>query len=283
MKGVARGAEASRADRPLAVAAIQARTSSTRLPRKVLADLAGAPLVVRIAERLRLARRVERVLVLTSLEPSDDELAETCGAAGIEVRRGPLDDVLARYLTLLDELGPRYVARITGDAPCVAPEFVDAQIDALSAFDGDVVELAGGPCEGTLGGQGVISARALRSAAASSRDARDREHCASFELARRRADLRCVRLAIDPRYRVSGLRLAVDEAPDLALARAIFERFVPLQGVGFDLRDALDWLAREPSGTAQAAQNAGVAESQANRAHRALVAQARGSIVGEWP
>ncbi len=41
-----------------AVIGIQARMSSTRLPGKMLADLAGEPLVVRVVERARAARRV---------------------------------------------------------------------------------------------------------------------------------------------------------------------------------------------------------------------------------
>ena len=88
------------------VAGVQARCGSTRLPRKVLADLAGRTLIERVVERAWRARLVDRVVVLTSTESSDDELAALCEARDIEVRRGSEGDVLSRYLDRDDEIGP---------------------------------------------------------------------------------------------------------------------------------------------------------------------------------
>ena len=120
------------------VCGVQARLGSTRLPAKVLADLAGAPLIMRVVERARRARRVDETFVLTSDDPSDDPLAEALEARGVPLRRGPLLDVYARYAALVDELGPDCVVRVTGDAPLVEPSFIDLQLDALAAHDGDL-------------------------------------------------------------------------------------------------------------------------------------------------
>ncbi len=84
------------------LAILQARMSSSRLPGKVLLPLAGAPMIVRQIERVRRARRIDRLVVATSDDPSDDELARTLAAAGVAVHRGPLDDVLARFIGALD-------------------------------------------------------------------------------------------------------------------------------------------------------------------------------------
>ena len=83
------------------LAVLQARMSSTRLPGKVLADVAGAPMILRQIERLRRCRRIDRIAVATSTDPTDDGLAAMLVLHDIPVHRGPLDDVLARYIGAL--------------------------------------------------------------------------------------------------------------------------------------------------------------------------------------
>lgn len=79
------------------IALLQARTSSTRLPGKVLKPLLGEPMILRQIERLRRVRNIDRLMVVTSDRPSDDPLAVCCEGAGVEVFRGSLDDVLDRF------------------------------------------------------------------------------------------------------------------------------------------------------------------------------------------
>ena len=79
------------------LAVLQARLSSTRLPGKVMRPLLGRPMIERQIERLRRAARIDRLVVATSVEASDDPLAAWCAASGVDVFRGPLDDVLARF------------------------------------------------------------------------------------------------------------------------------------------------------------------------------------------
>jgi spore coat polysaccharide biosynthesis protein SpsF len=114
------------------LAVLQARMSSTRLPGKVMADVAGAPMILRQIERLGRARRVDRMVVATSTDRSDDSLAAVLALHGVPVHRGPLDDVLARYEGALDAFGPaEIVVRLTGDCPLADPEAVDATIALL--------------------------------------------------------------------------------------------------------------------------------------------------------
>ncbi len=92
--------------------------SSTRLPGKVLMPLAGAPMILRQIERVARARRIDRLVVATSVDTSDDQLAAVVKGAGVAVHRGPLDDVLARFIGALDACGPaEHVVRLTGDCP----------------------------------------------------------------------------------------------------------------------------------------------------------------------
>lgn len=260
------------------VAGVQARLSSTRLPGKVLADVAGKPLIQRVVERTRAARLVDEVIVLTSEEPSDDPLAQAMDELGIPCRRGSLPDVLSRYGALLQDYGPEYVVRVTGDCPLVESSFIDAQLEALIAFDADFTWIAPGGIEGTLCGQGALSARALERAL-SSTDPRDREHVGGFFFQRERASFRHVELLVDPLYRRAGLRLAVDEPADLELVRAVFAA-LDRPDERFSLADAIRWLDRHPKVRAG---NAEVVESSANREVQAKKRNAPAELVGRWP
>ena len=112
------------------LAVLQARMSSSRLPGKVMAEVAGAPMIERQIERLRRARLIDEVVVATSVDASDDALARHVEGLGVGVHRGSLDDVLGRYVGALQAFGPAdHVARLTGDCPLTDPEVIDATLD----------------------------------------------------------------------------------------------------------------------------------------------------------
>jgi spore coat polysaccharide biosynthesis protein SpsF len=250
------------------VAGIQARMGSRRCPGKSLADLGGRALIERVWERTRRASLVDEAVVLTSVDPSDDVLVEHLEARRIPFRRGPLADVLARYLDLAHELDPRFLVRVTGDCPFVEPDFIDLQLGALRAFDADLVRVdRSADVAGTLGGQSVFSARALRLVEASD-DPRDREHVGSFFFVRHAPELSEVEVEVDPVYARPGLRLQVDEPADLEFVRAVWAA-ADVEGDGsFPLPRALRWIADHAEVRAL---NAGVRESADNRALRCLV------------
>ena len=112
-------------------AIIQARMSSSRLPGKVMLDLAGAPVLVRVVERVRSAKLVDVVAVATSTDPSDDPIAALCEERNIALFRGPLDDVLARYIGAAHALGCETIVRITSDCPLIDPSVIDLCIETF--------------------------------------------------------------------------------------------------------------------------------------------------------
>jgi spore coat polysaccharide biosynthesis protein SpsF len=251
----------------VAVAGVQARLSSTRLPGKVLLDVAGKPLIQRVVERVRRATRIDEVLVLTSLHPTDDPLASKLEELGIPYRRGLLEDVLSRFTALVEEFEPDVVVRVCADSPLIEPEIIDLEIDALRDEGADLIEFRGnehGECEGTLGGVSVVSTRALM-AARNSKDPRDLEHVGSFFYRLHKKALRCAALVVPEAYRARELRLCVDEEPDLELMRRVFAHFAPVED--FSTADAVQWLRENPD---VGAINHGVEESRDNQALRRL-------------
>ena len=110
------------------LAILQARMSSRRLPGKVLKPIMGEPMLARQIERLRRAKTIDRLVVATSNDPSDDAIAALCAKLGADCFRGSLDNVLDRFCKAAELYQPEQVVRLTGDCPLADPEVIDAVV-----------------------------------------------------------------------------------------------------------------------------------------------------------
>lgn len=219
---------------------VQARMSSTRLPGKVLLPLAGAPLVARMMERVARVSRATLRVVATSDRPDDDRLADVCREHGIAVARGPLDDVLARFLRAVP---PDHdtVVRLTADCPLVDPALVDRHVEVFlrerprAEYVTNAVERSfpdGLDVE-------VVSRDLLVRADREPLEPHDREHVLTW--ARRNARIEPVRQAVD----LSALRWTLDTPADYEAISEIFESLYP-ERPDFDSGDVYRLLARRP-------------------------------------
>jgi len=200
--------------------------SSTRLPGKVLRPLAGAPMLLRQIERLRRCRRIDRLIVATSEDRTDDVLADALGEAGVAVHRGELDDVLARYINALDVHGPAdHVVRLTGDCPLADPALIDSVIDHHLRTGADYASNTWGRRSFPKGLDAeVMRADVLRLAGLEAREPYEREHVTAFIYAR------------PERFRIEGLtqeadegdvRWTVDLPEDYAFVAAVYGALYP--------------------------------------------------------
>ena len=110
------------------LAILQARVSSTRLPRKVLKPILGVPMILRQIERIKRANCIDKLVVATSTDSSDDELFELCQHHEIVCLRGSLNDVLDRFYQVAILYNPAHVVRLTGDCPLADPRIIDEVI-----------------------------------------------------------------------------------------------------------------------------------------------------------
>lgn len=199
--------------------------SSTRLPGKVLKPVAGAPMILRQVERVRRAGRIDRLVVATSDQAGDDPLAAVLSDAGVEVFRGPLDDVLARFLGALEAHPAEHVVRLTADCPLADPGLIDAAVARHLATGADYtanrVASAGYPK-----GQDVevITARALRRAGAEAATPEEHEHV-TWGVWNHPERYRIERLA--PPVDEGEVRWTVDRPDDLEFVRAVYEALYP--------------------------------------------------------
>jgi len=101
---------------------IQCRTGSTRFPGKVLADICGQPMLLRQLRRLQKLSGISKLIVATSDNPGDDAIEELCRQNNFNCFRGPLNDVMNRFILCAHKFGVRYIIRVGGDDPLIDPE-----------------------------------------------------------------------------------------------------------------------------------------------------------------
>ena len=123
--------------KPRVVAIIQGRISSSRLPGKILADIAGQPMLQRVFARTSRAAAVTETIFATTTYPSDDPVAEYCNFSGIPFTRGNLYDVLDRYYQAAQQAKADVVVRVTADCPVIDPSLIDDAVNAIwGRFEG---------------------------------------------------------------------------------------------------------------------------------------------------
>lgn len=118
---------------------VQARMSSSRYPGKVLAPFRGEPVIRHVVRAIEHVLPSTDIVVATSAEESDDPLAHYLDALGILVFRGPLDNVMERFLLCLHDHSCDWILRISGDSPLLFPELIRLVVRQAGHFDGDLV------------------------------------------------------------------------------------------------------------------------------------------------
>ena len=104
---------------------VQARMSSSRLPGKVLMPIEGTPMLAIQLKRLLKSKKVDKGVVATSKESSDDDIESLCQSLNISCFRGNLDDVLARFYYCAKQFNFSQIIRICGDCPLIDPQLID--------------------------------------------------------------------------------------------------------------------------------------------------------------
>ena len=111
------------------LAIIQARMASTRLPGKVLKKVNNTPLLAYQIKRVKLAKKVDKIIIATGQGKANDPIEKLCRKIKIDCFRGSEDDVLDRYYQCSLKY-PKYenIIRLTGDCPLIDPSVIDEVI-----------------------------------------------------------------------------------------------------------------------------------------------------------
>jgi len=116
---------------------LQARTSSSRLPNKVLLPVLGKAMLARQIERIKRCVSIDEFIVATSDDSSDDELEKLCKSLNVSCYRGSLEDVLKRFVDAARPYKPDVIVRLTGDCPLADPELIDKIVNRFLSSDVD--------------------------------------------------------------------------------------------------------------------------------------------------
>jgi spore coat polysaccharide biosynthesis protein SpsF len=224
------------------VAIIQARMGSTRLPGKVLKEVCNRPLLYHVVSRLRHSRRIDRLVVATSIRQPDDDVAAFCEQQSISCFRGSEDDVLDRYYNAAHIYAAETVVRITADCPLIDPVVLDEIIEAYQKSRCDYASntLARTYPDGL--DVEVFSFEALKKAWQEAILVSEREHVTPYIWKNPdRFKIHQVKEKIDRSY----MRWTVDEPEDLEFIRRIYS-YLYRPGRIFLMREVLELLEERP-------------------------------------
>lgn len=201
----------------------QARMTSTRLPGKVLLEVAGKTLLEHHLDRL--AASGLDTYVATTTNAADDPIVEVARGRGVPVFRGSEHDVLARYVGCIEEFELATVVRVTSDCPLLDGAVIRAGVDRFVAEDDPDLYLANtlersfprGFDYEVFSGQALIQAERVAQLPA------HREHVTPYLYENASGRTRLLNLAW-PEDR-SGYRVTLDTPADLELIRVLLEEY----------------------------------------------------------
>jgi spore coat polysaccharide biosynthesis protein SpsF len=202
-----------------AVIILQARMASTRLPGKALAPIGARTLIGHCLARLRIGGAAP-VLLATTTNQEDDVLVAAAAKYGVATFRGPVDDVLIRYVLAAQSIGARFVVRATGDNPAVDIEGPNRVLAALRSTNADHVIEDGLPYGGAVEG---VTVEALTRASELATDIADREHVTPW-IRRDRERFKAVQLPAPAALRRPDIRVTVDTENDLLFMQNVASR-----------------------------------------------------------
>lgn len=223
------------------VAIIQARMGSSRLPGKVLQDLAGQPMLARVFNRASRANALNLVTIATSTSPQDDEIEAFCHAHEWPVFRGNETDVLDRYYQAAQHFQADIIVRITADCPLIEPDIINSLIEPICNQPLDYVNNRLPPISFPRGMEmDVMTYETLTSVWKNDTNPKWREHVTPYIYNHpKQYRIHTVRNTQNH----SHLRWTVDAPEDLIFAQKIYKHF---QTDTFVYQDILDLLDTHP-------------------------------------
>ena len=223
------------------LAIVQARMSSARLPGKVMQEILGKPLLGYVFERLSYVKKINKIILATSVEAENNRLVEYVQSQKFDVCRGSEDDVLARVYEAARRYAPKAIVRVTGDNPLFDPKICD---DLLEFYSKKKVDYA---CTGKSFAEGldceVFSFAALKTAFENAKLRSEREHVTAYLY--KRPEI--FKIAVmENETDDSHLRFTVDEPEDFEAVKAIIENLYSSKAKPFTCQDAKNFILQHP-------------------------------------
>ncbi|MDO4566027.1 MAG: glycosyltransferase family protein [Oscillospiraceae bacterium] len=219
------------------LALIQARCGSSRLPNKVLMDLAGKPALLRTIERVQKSKYVDEVIVVTSINIENLAIVKLCADYGVRVFPGSEDDVLDRFYQAAKLIKPEYIIRVTGDCPLYDAALLDGAIEQMKPDTDYIAQLGHETYPDGLDIE-VFTREALEISWQEAVLKSEREHVTQY--IRKHGERFKLQDLLFPYGDYGGDRWTLDELEDYELISAIYEHFK--NNKDFTTEDVLEFL-----------------------------------------
>ncbi|MEN0057471.1 MAG: glycosyltransferase family protein [Bdellovibrio sp.] len=222
---------------------VQARLGSTRLPGKVLMDIAGYPLIHHVFARLKPSTLVNKFILATTDLPQDDALAEWAAQQGLDCYRGSETDVLDRYYQAAKIFKVDIVVRVTADDPFKDYRMLDAMLAELETKKKDFISNNNPPSFPEGMDLEIMTFESLQKAAQQARDSFEREHVTQYIY--RHPEMFKIANFRNQEGDFSDLRWTLDTEADLTMTRAVYENLFSSKSL-FQYEDILLLAERKP-------------------------------------
>jgi spore coat polysaccharide biosynthesis protein SpsF len=224
-------------------AIIQARTGSSRLPAKVLANILGKPLLVHVINRVKASKLVESVVIATTTNEADRVICKIAEENAVACFMGSEEDVLDRYYQAATKSSSDPIVRITADCPLIDPCIIDVVVRCYIKGDCDYAANTLKPTYPDGLDVEVFGYEALERAWKEARWASEREHVTAYI---RNNGERFRLVNVENSADLSHFRWTVDEEKDLKFVREVYKRLYK-EGQIFYMGDILELLRKYPA------------------------------------
>lgn len=228
-------------------AIIQARTSSTRLPRKVLKPLpynSDICVLQQVIRRVSQSRLIDDVIVATTDNDEDSEIVDVAIKEDVKYYRGSLKNVLERYYMAASENNLDVIVRITSDCPCIDFEIIDEVVE--SHLEGNYDYSSNSLIEHLPRGMDVevINWDVLKNAYEKACEKYEKEHVTPY-IYKSHPEMFKINKCTNSDKDYSDIRITLDTAQDYALLSLVYEELYNEDSY-FTLHDILDLFTRKP-------------------------------------
>ena len=229
-------------------AIIQARTSSTRLPGKVLLELpygSGITVLQQVIRRLKQSKKIDTIVVATTEDKADDAIVDIASRESVSSFRGSKENVLERYYLATKTFGLDTIVRITSDCPCIDASIVDAliaqHIDAGADYTSNALARTyphGLDAE-------VISFATLAATYEDATQDFEKEHVCPFIYRSNPHKFKILSVTAPKELQYPDIRITLDTQEDYALLCVIFDFLFP-GNIGFQTNEIIDLFKKKP-------------------------------------
>ena len=201
---------------------IQARTGSSRLPRKVLEMLGEKTVLEYLIERVRLSKKVDQIIIATTDNQKDIEIVNLCKKINIKCFIGHEKNVLKRYYDCAVKYNASVIVRVTSDCPFIDPELIDKMLNNYLKSECDYMSNTTPP-ELSFWPDGtdieIFSFDALKKTFMECNNDKEKEHVTFYMWKNNNTNFKIASYKITENF--SKFRFTIDYDEDLLVAQAI--------------------------------------------------------------